>query len=330
VKHWKPTVKVDVDWAAVLSARGDKVGQTVGGPITPRPNAFEPTTEGGKISDEEQEAAEAVEPDFLTIGLIGQPNVGKSSLLNALFGTIKVRASRTPGKTKHFQTLFWTPDVRLVDCPGLVMPNFVPMETQVLSGILPISKVSAIPACIHHASLLLPLERVFGLAHPSLSAPAAEDKRTWRKPRSPDRSKKPEPAWTAMDVLTAYADVKNWVTAKAGRPDVNRAGNAILRALAEGRVRWAFWAPGTNASKLDETGDGIWIRHDDDDAGVNSESDGEEEDRVSESGEEGSEGNGFPDEEEEGEEESKEVTSIGGRFGALALEEEVTESTEEE
>ena len=35
-------------------------------------------------------------------------------------------------KTKHFQTLFWTSDVRLVDCPGLVMPNFVPMELQVL------------------------------------------------------------------------------------------------------------------------------------------------------------------------------------------------------
>lgn len=39
--------------------------------------------------------------------------------------------SRSLFQTKHFQTLFWTPDVRLVDCPGLVMPNFVPMETQV-------------------------------------------------------------------------------------------------------------------------------------------------------------------------------------------------------
>lgn len=29
-----------------------------------------------------------------------------------------------------------------------------------------------------------------------------------------------------MDILTAYADKKGWVTAKAGRPDVNRAGNA--------------------------------------------------------------------------------------------------------
>jgi hypothetical protein len=29
-----------------------------------------------------------------------------------------------------------------------------------------------------------------------------------------------------MDVLTAYADKKGWVTAKAGRPDVGRAGNS--------------------------------------------------------------------------------------------------------
>jgi ribosome biogenesis GTPase A len=36
----------------------------------------------------------------------------------------------TTRQTKHFQTLFWTPDVRLVDCPGLVVPNLVPMEAQ--------------------------------------------------------------------------------------------------------------------------------------------------------------------------------------------------------
>jgi len=104
--------------------------------------------------------------------------------------------------------------------------NLAQLLLQVLNGILPISKVSAVPACIYQASQLLPLERVFGLTHPTLSTPAAEDKRTWRKPRTQDQSTKLEPAWTAMDVLTAYAGAKNWVTAKAGRPDVNRAGNA--------------------------------------------------------------------------------------------------------
>jgi hypothetical protein len=32
--------------------------------------------------------------------------------------------------------------------------------------------------------------------------------------------------WTAMDILVAFANAKGWVTAKAGRPDVHRAGNA--------------------------------------------------------------------------------------------------------
>ena len=109
----------------------------------------------------------------------------------------------------------------------------------------------------------------------------------------------------------------------------------VLRALAEGRVRWAFWPPGTDPSKFSETGDGIWIRHDDGDGVVNSESEGEEEmeedDIGSESGEEASGEEGFLDEEEE-EEEAEESNDrrIVGRFGALALEDAVTESTEEE
>lgn len=73
MKHWKPSVKADVDWNAVLSARGDKVGQVVGGPIGPRPSALEGTAgEDEEPPEEKEEAAEVGEPDFLTIGLIGQ------------------------------------------------------------------------------------------------------------------------------------------------------------------------------------------------------------------------------------------------------------------
>ena len=99
---------------------------------------------------------------------------------------------------------------------------------QVLSGILPISRVSAVPACIHFAAQLLPLERIYNLVHPSVRLPPVEDKRTWRDGQKlEERTKDLEKTtWTAMDILIAYADAKGWVTAKAGRPDIHRAGNA--------------------------------------------------------------------------------------------------------
>ena len=40
-----------------------------------------------------------------TIGMVGYPNVGKSSTINALLTYKKVSVSSTPGKTKHFQVL---------------------------------------------------------------------------------------------------------------------------------------------------------------------------------------------------------------------------------
>ncbi|KAH7927290.1 P-loop containing nucleoside triphosphate hydrolase protein [Leucogyrophana mollusca] len=349
LKRWKPPVKRVVNWEGVMKVGGGMVGSVVGGASVPR--SKDPNLESGERSDSTEENQQ--ELDYLTVGLIGkstliartakliiyptgQPNVGKSSLLNALFGTHKVRASRTPGKTKHFQTLFWTPDVRLVDCPGLVMPSFVPMDTQVLCGILPISRVSAIPFCVHQIAQLLPLERILGLTHPSASrVQPAEDKRTWREGmRSAVSKDQRVEVWTAADIMTAYADKKGWVTAKAGRPDVNRAGNAILRFVAEGKVSWAFWPPGTDLAMVEaegggEKGNGIWIsggvQHQD----VDDESE-EDDDERTQSGEEegdGEEGeasrsenseSGDGDEDDNASEEVAKPSGMG-RFGALAI-----------
>lgn len=105
------------------------------------------------------------------------------------------------------------------------MPAFTPMDTQVLCGILPISRVSAIPFCIHQIGQLLPLETILGLTHPSTNSAPVEDKRTWRDGKQPS-AKDNKMHWTATEIMTAYANKKGWVTAKAGRPDIHRAGNA--------------------------------------------------------------------------------------------------------
>jgi large subunit GTPase 1 len=63
--------------------------------------------------------------DYIMIGFVGYPNVGKSSTINALLGQKKVGVTSTPGKTKHFQTMIVSDSLQLCDCPGLVFPSVV-------------------------------------------------------------------------------------------------------------------------------------------------------------------------------------------------------------
>ena len=106
--------------------------------------------------------------------------------------------------------------------------------SKVLCGVFPISRVAAIPFCVHRISQLLPLERILALTHPSTAIEPAEDKRTWRDGRRSDTKTNADLKWTAIDIMTAYAKKKGWVTAKAGRPDINRAGNASEPVVALG------------------------------------------------------------------------------------------------
>jgi hypothetical protein len=48
------------------------------------------------------------------------------------------------------------------------------------------------------------------------------------------------------------------VTAKAGRPDTNRAGNEILRMIAEGKIPWRFLSEDVKASTM-ESVNGVWV-----------------------------------------------------------------------
>ncbi|THH02560.1 hypothetical protein EW026_g278 [Hermanssonia centrifuga] len=78
----------------------------------------------------------------LVIGLVGYPNVGKSSTINSLIGEKKVSVSSTPGKTKHFQTIQLSPTMVLCDCPGLVFPQFATTRADlVCDGVLPIDQL---------------------------------------------------------------------------------------------------------------------------------------------------------------------------------------------
>lgn len=109
-------------------------------------------------------------PGITTIGLVGYPNVGKSSTINALLSAKKVSVSATPGKTKHFQTLYLTKDVLLCDCPGLVMPSFVFTKAEmIVNGILPIDQMRDHVPPVNLVATLIPrhvIEDTYGIMLP--------------------------------------------------------------------------------------------------------------------------------------------------------------------
>lgn len=147
---------------------------------------------------------------MLTVGCVGFPNVGKSSLMNALMGRKVVSVSKTPGHTKHFQTIFLTKNVRLCDCPGLVFPSSVPRHLQVLIGSYPIAQLREPFASIQYLAERIDLIKTLNI--------------------------KVDGLWSAAEICDAWAMKKGFLTAKAARPDTNRAANGILRMTLAGQI----------------------------------------------------------------------------------------------
>uniref|UniRef100_A0A3B5QYV0 Large subunit GTPase 1 homolog n=1 Tax=Xiphophorus maculatus TaxID=8083 RepID=A0A3B5QYV0_XIPMA len=164
--------------------------------------------------------------DQLTIGLVGYPNVGKSSTINTILRNKKVSVSATPGHTKHFQTLYVEPGLCLCDCPGLVMPSFVSTKAEMIcSGILPIDQMrDHVPATIpRHV-----LEGTYGI---NVIRP--------REDEDPDRSP------TSEELLTAYGYMRGFMTSH-GQPDQPRSARYILKDYVNGKLLFCHPPPHIN------------------------------------------------------------------------------------
>ncbi|ODV81940.1 P-loop containing nucleoside triphosphate hydrolase protein [Suhomyces tanzawaensis NRRL Y-17324] len=175
------------------------------------------------------------DPDFpdrkLNIGLVGYPNVGKSSTINALVGSKKVSVSSTPGKTKHFQTIHLSQDVLLCDCPGLVFPNFAYTNGElVCDGVLPIDQLREHIPPVSLVCQRIPkfyLEAIYGIHIP---IQRVEDGGNGIYP-------------TARELLNAYARARGYMTQGFGSADEPRASRYILKDYVNGKLLYIVPPP---------------------------------------------------------------------------------------
>lgn len=156
-------------------------------------------------------------PDLVTIGMVGFPNVGKSSVINVLCGKKLVGVASRPGKTRNFQTILLEKNLMLCDCPGLVFPSIAASKAQmVCNGVYPIDNLREYMEPIDYLVERIP-RRVFEYTF-KFSA-ASEDKHI-----------------EATRLLHCYANSRGYVKAASGLPNYHKAARIILKALVNGEL----------------------------------------------------------------------------------------------
>ncbi|TKY90980.1 hypothetical protein EX895_000979 [Sporisorium graminicola] len=173
-------------------------------------------------------------PSKLVVGLVGYPNVGKSSTINALLGEKKVSVSSTPGKTKHFQTIHLSPTTVLCDCPGLVFPQFATTSAElVCDGVLPIDQMREYTAPAELVAKRIPkdiVEGTYGIRIETLT----EEEGGNGVP-------------TGLEMLTAYAVARGYTRQGQGNPDESRAVRYVLKDYVNAKLLYGHPPPGVDA-----------------------------------------------------------------------------------
>lgn len=163
----------------------------------------------------------------ISVGLIGYPNVGKSSVINTLKSSKVCRVAPIPGETKVWQYITLTRRIYLIDCPGIVPSSANDSNTAtVLKGVV---RVEALPQPSEHIPALLErvkpvyIARTYGIPLPASYTPG--DKCPWE----------------TEDLLEKLARMKGRLL-KGGEPDLEGVAKVVLTDWVRGKLPF-FVAP---------------------------------------------------------------------------------------
>ncbi|KAI6133678.1 NGP1NT-domain-containing protein, partial [Pisolithus croceorrhizus] len=170
----------------------------------------------------------------ISVGFVGYPNVGKSSVINTLKSGKVCRVAPIPGETKVWQYINLTKRIYLIDCPGIVPTSAHDSQTStVLKGVVRVEALQTpsehIPALMERVKPLY-LSRTYGVPLPN-----------------PDH---PSQGWDAEDFMNALARMKGRLL-KGGEPDVDGVAKIMLSDWVRGRIPF-FVSPPERPDELNE------------------------------------------------------------------------------
>ncbi|KAF5376559.1 hypothetical protein D9757_008291 [Collybiopsis confluens] len=147
----------------------------------------------------------------ISVGFIGYPNVGKSSVINTLKSGKVCRVAPVPGETKVWQYITLTRRIYLIDCPGIVPTSAHDSQTStVLKGVVRVEALQTpsehIPALLERVKPIY-ISRTYGISLPD--------------PNNPTQG------WEAEELLDRLARMKGRLL-KQGEPDMDAVAKIIL------------------------------------------------------------------------------------------------------
>lgn len=164
----------------------------------------------------------------ISVGFIGYPNVGKSSVINTLRSKKVCQAAPIAGQTKVWQYITLMKSIYLIDCPGVVYPSGETEQETVLKGVVRVENIKDPSEYIPHL-----LDRV--------------------KESEIAKTYKIEVGWQDhMDLLTKIA-IRFGKLLKGGEPDFDTVAKMMLNDLHRGKISYFVPPPEATLSTSGET-----------------------------------------------------------------------------
>ncbi|TIB85241.1 NGP1NT-domain-containing protein [Wallemia mellicola] len=172
----------------------------------------------------------------ISVGLIGYPNVGKSSIINTLKKKKVCNVAPIPGETKVWQYVSLMKRIYMIDCPGIVPVSKGDSDTDtVLKGVVRVENLATPP---EHIGELLKrvrheyLERTYQITKPTDGV--------WEGERGTE------------DVLQKIAK-RTGKLLRGGEPDQNAAAKMVLNDWIRGKIPFFTAPPGIDADPVIKT-----------------------------------------------------------------------------